>query len=91
MRNFIDLVEGAPSPYDDLLRIQRLLFKARDELFTKARLLPKEDPLHSVLDSIYDADDKLEVLIKAEYEKEEARRKELEDEDRRLFPDEYDN
>ncbi len=91
MRNFIDLVEGAPSPVDELLRIQSYLFKARDHLFTKARLLPKEDPLHSVLESIYDADEKLEVLIKAEFAKEDARRKELEDEDRRLFPDEYDN
>jgi hypothetical protein len=43
------------------------------------------------LDSIYDAEDKLEVLIKEAESKEEAAKKEREDEDRRLFPDEYDN
>jgi hypothetical protein len=91
MRNFIDLVEGAPSHYDDLLRASRLLGEVDKLLYNKVRLLPKEDPLHAVLDSVYDAHEKLEVLIKQEEQKEEARRKELEDEDRRLFPDEYDN
>lgn len=89
MRNFIDLVEGAPTHFDDLLRARRLLGDVESHLYSKARLLPKDDPLRSVLESIYDANEKLEVLIRQEEKKEDDRRKELEDEDRRLFPDDY--